>query len=214
MSSRRLEGKVLRSVMGRPLLWYLLQRVKPSKHVDEFVLATSQEVSDDPVAEWCKDEGIRCFRGNLNDVLDRFYQCATSISPVPDAVVRLTGDCPLQHFALVDDGILQLRSGNLDFFTNSFPPDYEDGFDVEVFTMNALERAHRESCDAGSREHVTTWMRQNVGLKKSFKKFMPDFKMNLSVDDEKGFQVIRRILENLFPKNPYFTMKEVVEFLR
>lgn len=213
MSSSRLPGKVMQPIMGKPLLSYMIERLKPSKTIDQLIVATSDDASDSLIADWCRKEKISYFCGNLQDVLDRFYQCAISIEPQPKIVIRLTADCPLHHHEVVDFAVGEFQEFGLDFFTNSFPPDFEDGFDVEVFSFEALQYAWAVRKEPGDKEHVTLLMRNNLMIRKGFKKFREHYKFNLSVDTPSQIETIRSILERLYPWNHFFTIDDVIEFL-
>jgi len=106
--------------------------------------------------------GVAVFRGDLQDVLDRFYQAARPVSP--RYVVRLTGDCPLLDFRLIDGVIRALQASGAAYASNVDPASFPDGLDVECLTFAALERAWREARTASQREHVTPYIRQNTQL--------------------------------------------------
>lgn len=214
MSSTRLPGKVLKEVMDKPLLAYVIERVLPSKNVNKIIVATSQDSDDNPIADWCCKNNINFFRGSLNDVLDRFYQCAISQNPIPEVIVRLTADCPLQHYMVVDFAINRFLDGNLDYFTNSFEPEYEDGFDVEVFNFKALQKAWENANKTSEREHVTLWIRNNLGLKRGFKKYRDLYKFKLSVDSYNDFLLVEKIFKELYNLDSLFTIDDVISLLK
>ena len=103
MTSTRLPGKVLKEVLEKPLLAYQLERLRRVQLADEIVLATTTNQTDDVLAVFAVAEEIRCFRGDEQDVLDRYYQAA--VMAEADVVVRVTSDCPLLDPAIVDDVI-------------------------------------------------------------------------------------------------------------
>lgn len=160
MGSSRLPGKVLKDIAGKPMLGRVVERTQKAKMIDEVVIATTLDTSDDAVAEFCCSVRIQCFRGSVFDVLDRFYQAARSFTA--DIVVRLTGDCPLLDPELIDKAIVELESNNLDFAANRLPPPwkrtYPVGLDVEVCTFAALERAWKEAEKPFEREHVMPYL--------------------------------------------------------
>jgi len=160
MSSSRFPGKVLAPLSGMPMIVFMLERVRRAHLVDHVVVATSNDSSDDPLAEELAARGIACFRGDLHDVLDRFVQCARAAHA--DHVVRLTGDCPLMDADLVDRALAELAVGDADYVSNVAPPTYPDGLDVECFTMAALERAWQEARLPSEREHVTPYLRSGA----------------------------------------------------
>src|SRR5260221_3837877 len=77
MSSTRLPGKVLLPIMGKPLLFYLVERLRRIKRIDGIIIATSQDTSDDPIAAFCTAESLHCVRGSLDDVLSRMYAASS-----------------------------------------------------------------------------------------------------------------------------------------
>jgi spore coat polysaccharide biosynthesis protein SpsF (cytidylyltransferase family) len=157
ISSSRLPGKVLMPLLGIPSIVFMVERVRQSTLLDDVVVATSVETSDDPLAAVLADAGVGCFRGSLHDVLDRFVGAARAARA--DHVVRLTGDCPLIDFDLIDKALALLESESVDYVSNVDPPTYPDGLDVEAFRFSALEQAHAEATAASDREHVTPFMR-------------------------------------------------------
>lgn len=214
MSSTRLPGKVLKKLMGKPLLAYVIERILPSKNINKIIVATSQDSADNPIADWCRKNNINFFRGSVNDVLDRFYQCAISQNPIPEVIVRLTADCPLQHYTVVDFAINRFFDRNLDYFTNSFEPAYEDGFDVEVFNFKILQKAWENANKSSEREHVTLWIRNNPGLRRSFKKYRDQYKFKLSVDSHNDFLLVEKIFKELYNLDSLFTIDDVVSLLK
>lgn len=157
MSSTRLPGKVLKELGGRPLIGFMLERVKRAAEVHEIVLATSTDASDDELAATVRELGFGVFRGSLDDVLARFAGAAEGRGA--DVLVRLTGDCPLIDPALIDRAVKHLRHQGLDYVTNGEPAMYPDGLDVEAFTQAALQRAFVEARLPSEREHVTPYLR-------------------------------------------------------
>lgn len=105
MSSSRLPGKVMMPLAGRPMIWHIVERARACRLVEKVVVATSTERSDDPLAAFCQQEGIDCFRGSLDNVLSRFIKI---LDDYPyEYCVRITGDCPLIDPNFID---LQIRA--------------------------------------------------------------------------------------------------------
>ncbi len=165
LSSQRLPGKVLAPLPsaddpGLTVLDWTVQRVRRARRVDNVVVATSTEDSDDALAEHCAERGIASHRGSLNDVLDRFWQAARAFDA--DVVVRVTADCPLVDPEVIDQVVAEhlLRGG--DFTANRLPPPatrtFPIGLDVEVADASALGRAWREAGAQHEREHVMPYL--------------------------------------------------------
>jgi len=138
-SSSRLPGKVLKPILGKPMLLLQIERVRRARKIDKLVVATSNDPSDDGIEALCKQHGIDCFRGSLNDVLDRFYRAALTYNP--EHIVRLTGDCPLIDPELVDSIIDMHLEGNYDYTSNAIQMTFPDGLDVEILTIKVLKEA-------------------------------------------------------------------------
>jgi spore coat polysaccharide biosynthesis protein SpsF (cytidylyltransferase family) len=158
MSSSRFPGKVLMPLEGRPMIGFMLDRVRRARHLDAIVVATSEDPSDDELARCVESLGFACHRGSLNDVLARFEGAARVAGA--DVVVRLTGDCPLMEPDLIDRVVAHLHDSGADYVSNIAPPTYPDGLDVETFTMAALLRAAAEAVLPSDREHVTPYVRR------------------------------------------------------
>ena len=156
MTSRRLPGKVLMRLAGHPVLELVVERLRRAGLIDEIVVATSTDPSDDQVADWCEESGTRCHRGSLDDVLDRFLSAARANGATH--VVRITADCPLIDAGLVDRVIAQALAEDLDYcrLAGGFP----DGLDCEVMTVGALELAAAEAALPSEREHVTPYLKR------------------------------------------------------
>jgi spore coat polysaccharide biosynthesis protein SpsF (cytidylyltransferase family) len=137
----------------------MLRRVERAQQLDDIVLATSVDKSDDVLAEQIAKYGFDCYRGDLLDVLGRFAGAAKLHEA--DIVVRLTGDCPLIDPDIIDLCVSTLVKGNFDYVSNVDPPTYPNGLDVEVFTRAALAKAHENAQLATDREHVTPYIRRN-----------------------------------------------------
>lgn len=154
-SSSRLPGKVLRDLGGRPVLGWVLRAALAAREIDEVVLATSVDPSDDPVAELAaRVAGVRVHRGPLDDVLSRFTG-ALADDPA-EAVVRLTADCPLLDPALLDLLVRTWRATpSLDHLTTTNPRCLPRGLDVEVVSRRALDTVAGTAVGP-DRVHVTS----------------------------------------------------------
>ncbi|MDO8468829.1 MAG: glycosyltransferase family protein [Candidatus Peribacter sp.] len=161
MSSRRLPGKILEDVAGVPLLAHVIRRAQASGVFDEVIAATSTEKTDDPVQAFCKIQNIPCFRGNLDDVLDRYYQTATSHGA--DRIARLTGDCPLLDPAVIRT-VVEALDAKTDYVSNVLHRTYPKGLDAEAFSMQTLAKVWEQAKLPSEREHVTPFIYKNPSL--------------------------------------------------
>lgn len=167
MNSSRLPGKVLLDIDGDPMLAHVVARVSRAKSVDHIILATTNDISDIPIIEFCQSKGIEYTRGSQDDVLDRYFQTAVQVKA--SVLVRITADCPVIDPALIDDCVNTLVEGSFDFTCNRLPPPwgrtYPIGMDTEVCTFAAIEKAWTEATEKFHREHVMPYLYEGVELK-------------------------------------------------
>jgi spore coat polysaccharide biosynthesis protein SpsF len=213
MTSRRLPGKVLKPILGRPMLERQIERLRRAKRMDRLVVATSVEGSDDAIAALCDSLAVECFRGALDDVLDRFYQAARRHDP--RAVVRLTGDCPLADPVVIDRLIDHHADGGYDYTSNIVVRTYPDGLDAEVVNLAILETAWREARLPSEREHVTPFIHRRP---ERFHLGHLTQSIDLShlrwvVDDPADFAFITAIYEALYPANAAFDTADIVALM-
>ena len=157
MSSSRFPKKVLQELSGVSMIEFMYDRVQKSELIDQAIFVTSTDLSDDEIVELCKKKNIPYFRGDLQDVLDRFYQA--SLKYPSRNIVRLTGDCPLIDPKLIDEVLSLHENDNNDYTSNINPPTYPDGFDTEVMTSESLKKMWEVAKTPNDREHVTYYKR-------------------------------------------------------
>jgi spore coat polysaccharide biosynthesis protein SpsF len=190
-----------------------IERIERATLIDRFILATSSDPSDDPVEKLCRENNIHCVRGSLNDVLDRFYQASLPLNP--DHVVRLTGDCPLADPVVIDQVISFHLQGGFDYTSNTFIPTFPDGLDVEVFRFSCLHQAWKEAKLPSQREHVTPFIHQQPDRYKigSVTNLIDLSQLRWTVDEQDDFELVTMIYEALYPRNPMFSMQDVLNLL-
>lgn len=213
VSSTRLPGKVLKPLLGQPMILRQVERLKRARTIDRLIIATSVGPEDDALAALCRENGLDCYRGSLEDVLDRYYQAAKPWNPA--YVMRLTGDCPLTDPEILDR-LAELHLGSAcDYSSTALEPTFPDGLDAEIMTFSALEQTWREAKLPSHREHVTPFLYQHPDR---FSIRVLKHEENLStlrwtVDEPADFEFVSRIYEELYPTNPNFGMRDVLAFL-
>ena len=215
-SSSRLPRKVMMPLAGKPMIVYQLQRLRRCECLDGLILATSDDSSDDDLAELVAAEGFSVFRGSLDDVLERFRSLNSQFNA--KTIVRLTGDCPLSDPNLVDELVGAFHDGSWDYLANCADQNQlsvPDGFDVEVFKAELLERAALEAKLPSEREHVTPWMRSKAAdLRWGHFKHQPMRPYyRVTVDEPVDFEVVKAIVDALHPNNSNFGVDDVVGHL-
>ena len=163
MSSSRLPGKILLDIAGGPMLARVVERARRSRTLDLVAVATTNDPSDDPVEVFCRARDYPVLRGDMFDVLDRYYQAARRFEA--ETVVRITADCPAIDPALIDETV-GLINEYFDFVCNRLPPPWRRtfpiGLDVEACTFAALERAWKEADQKFQREHVMPYFYEGI----------------------------------------------------
>jgi glutamate-1-semialdehyde 2,1-aminomutase/spore coat polysaccharide biosynthesis protein SpsF len=214
MASTRLPGKVLADIAGHAMLWHVVSRVYAARRLDQVVVATSNEPSDDAIAMFCATNRFECFRGNARDVLDRFYRAAKYYGA--DAIVRITADCPLIDPRVIDRLVDVYYQGSYDYVTNTLRYTYPDGLDAEVFSFDALQRAFREARKPADREHVTSYFRTSGSYRLCNVECDVDLsRRNLrwTVDEPADLEFVRAVYAYLWPQRQLFGMDDVLQLL-
>lgn len=160
MSSKRFPGKSLCKIAGKPMLGYVLDRVRHAAGADFTVVATSSEAEDAAISDFCRKIGVPCYAGPLNDVAGRFREVVLKYPC--DGFVRISGDSPLIDQRLIDKAIVVFRQGNIDMVTNVKERTYPSGQSVEVLDSGVFLRAYKRMCDPGDLEHVTKFFYDNA----------------------------------------------------
>lgn len=212
MGSTRLPNKVMKLIGGVPMIELLLARLSKSKKIHQIMLATSTDERNNPLVEHVQKLGYTCVRGSEIDVLDRYLVAARQAKA--DVVIRITGDCPLIDSNLVDSAIEQFKSAGVDYLSNVTPATYPDGLDTEVFTLQALERAGRDSQDPFDREHVTPYLRKPGLYKTGAMQHSQDLSgLRWTVDEPADFEVVSQVFAHFAP-NIHFSWTDVLVLQR
>ena len=192
-----------------------LERMHRAQTLDLIVVATSDDPSDDDLAEIIIDAGYDVVRGPLDDVLARFIRVIDEYQP--DVVVRMTADCPLISPGVIDDVVRAFDLSDADYVSNTMVPTYPDGLDVEVVSARVLREVARASTDPDEREHVTlgVYRRADQFVVTNVTDPIGDDHSNLrwTVDSADDFAFVSQVYEGLLAVNPTFEYSDVLEFL-
>lgn len=217
VGSTRLPGKILKEICGKTILHHEIDRLKKCKEIDEIVIATTDKEDDDKIVNEAKKLSVKYFRGSENDVLSRFYYAAKENNA--DIIVRVTSDCPCIDFEILDKMLIyfkdKYKEKQVDYLSNTIKRTYPRGYDIEIFTFSALEKSYINAEKEYEREHVTPYIydKTNNFLKLSFENKEDYSKYRVTLDTIEDFIVIKNIFENLYYKNPYFKLNDVVQYL-
>jgi spore coat polysaccharide biosynthesis protein SpsF len=213
MESKRLRGKTLLDLAGQRMLYHVVARLSDSPAVGPLVVATSDKPADDFIQSWCDASGVRCFRGSEKDVLDRFWRCAEPLDV--KYIVRATADNPLVwEGAIAFLGRFLLEQGcEYIAFTHFMPI----GLGIEIFTKEALKRAHAEAKLSHQREHVTPYIYENREMFDCLYISPPpelEGKFRLTVDTKEDFELLKEIYRRLYTPGAIIPTVKVIELLK
>ncbi|NJM65409.1 MAG: acylneuraminate cytidylyltransferase [Acaryochloris sp. RU_4_1] len=215
MTSTRLPGKVLKQVLGKTLLEYQIERLRRVKLVDQIVVATTTNDTDQPIIDLCNRLSISYYRGSEDDVLARYHGAA--IAYQADVGVRVTSDCPLIDPKVIDHVIQFYIDAypKYDYVSNCLERTYPRGMDTEVFAFSALDQAFHQAKAQSDREHVTPFIyrrpdRYHLGKVTYYRRIKNH---RWTVDMPEDFELIKKIIESLYPKNPEFSLEDCLELL-
>jgi len=216
MSSSRLPGKIMKDILGKPLLERLVERIRRAELVDEVVVATTVNPQDDLVESWAKKAGISIYRGSEEDVLLRVLEAAKAFNG--EIIIELTGDCPLLDPQIIDEVIRFYLHSDVDYASNIVERTYPRGLDVQIFSTAVLNEVNRLTQDPADHEHVSLYIyehpeRFKLGRLTANKSLcFPEYR--LCVDTPEDFFVVESVYKELYLKNPAFNTRDVLHYLR
>ncbi|MDC3175556.1 glycosyltransferase family protein [Candidatus Pelagibacter sp.] len=215
VGSTRLKGKVLKKYKGVTPLKIMIERLKYCKKIKDVIICTTRLPEDNKIVKFCMKENIKYFRGDKNNVLSRYYKTANKFKS--DIIVRVTSDCPLVDYRIINKMLVTFLKSKIDYYANTYPlpTRYPDGMDVEIFNFSTLKITSKKAILPSEKEHVTPYM-YNSG-KFNFKR--KDLKQNLSgyrfcIDYKNDFDLFKKILNHFKNKVYNVDMFELVDYVK
>jgi spore coat polysaccharide biosynthesis protein SpsF len=226
MSSTRLPGKSMMPLADKPLVYRMVERLKNCKKIDEIVIATSDQSEDQVLVELAKELDVSSFQGNLLDVRDRYLKAAEKFQA--DFIIRIPADNPMPDANEIDKLIEFHLGNNSSGFSSNLAQvnnsEYLDGIGAEIFSTELLQESVARSSSDTVKEHVhrnffdystqtpvdSSWC-PIASPKAPAELQRPDIILDVNTMDD--YIKIKRIYDNLYPKNPNFTTADVINFL-
>ena len=213
--SKELPNECMKEVNGRPFLAYLIERLRYVQHIEGIVVTTSTNAFDDEVASFCEKHSLHSFRGSEDDVLQRFYSAAETFDL--EVIVKINADSPLIDPKLIDKALFCMRShyDELDYLSNILKPTFPKGMEVEIFRFEVLKKALFCAKDARARKEVTPFITahpKEFRLGSIFQK-EDESGYHLALTSQEAVQIIKKVIQELYPIKPEFTLQDVIHFL-
>lgn len=211
-NSSRLPGKVLEDICGKSLIQRVYERAASAGVFNTVIVATSDANNDDALAEHCEEHDIPVFRGSLDDVLNRYLGAAEFANA--DAVVRLTGDCPLLDADVLRDLVKMYETNDYDYVSNVTDRTYPNGVDCEIMSIETLRAAHADALLPSEREHVTPYIHKHPELFRiGYLKQEEDLsELRWTVDELRDLEFVRKVYEAA--KKDIFGMDETLLLIK
>jgi len=202
----------MQEINGKPMIFWQISRILMS-NVDNLILATSSEESDDPLCEYAESVGITVYRGSIDDVFSRFYEIIEKYQP--KKFLRLTGDCPLVMPDLINKILLEFDRSQCDYMSNTNPPSFPDGLDIEIANAEALRRLSKLNLTPTEKEHVTLgfYQRPDYFSIKNFSSPVDYSQLRWTVDYSEDLEFVRRVYAYFLGRETDFTFGEVYELV-
>tara|TARA_B100001123_G_C15321112_1_gene1027923 strand:- start:794 stop:1417 length:624 start_codon:yes stop_codon:yes gene_type:complete len=196
-SSKRFKNKINHIVLGKRLIWYVVEGVKKSKYVKKIIVSTSTKKSDDNLVAYLKYNKIMYYRGSLNNVAERLLNTAKKFKK--KGFVRICADSPLIDYKIIDKAIKTYKLNRYEIVTNTFPKTFPKGLSVEVLNTTIIEK-NLKKMNKYEKEHVTKFFYNNYKnfIIKNFKSKSKKYRFNLSVDKKKDLKKIEPLLKKKF----------------
>lgn len=218
MSSSRLPGKPLKKILGKPMLQLHLERVKRATKIDEIIIATTNNPIDNEIENIAKIMGVKFFRGSENDVLDRVLKAAEYVNA--DVILELWGDAPLMDPKILDNLVEFYLNNDYDAVGTmlpNFPYTYPIGLSALIFSTKILVEISKITKNPIDRENVSNYIYEHPDRYKVAPLPCPkelNFpEIRIEVDEERDFEVVSKIFEEIYPKNPNFGAEDIIKFL-
>lgn len=213
MSSSRLPKKVLAEINGAPMIVWQIERIKKCLEIGNLIVLTSSLKADDALFDVVTNLGVPCFRGEPEDVFQRYVDCVQEFD-VGESFIRLTADCPLVMPNLLSKMIEIFSSTLQDYVSNTIVPTYPDGLDVEVVRTAAFITLNDFNLSKQEREHVTLGIRNREKIFK-LKNVVNEVDLRdrrWTVDYKEDLDFVREVYAEFKNRELEFNLQDVLKF--
>lgn len=215
IGSTKFPGKVLKEILGKPMLWHLINRVEKSKYIKKTIIAITMDKKDDIIEKFANKYHLGIYRGSENDIADRFYNAAKKYNA--DVIVRIWGDCPFVDPEIVDSMLKIFIDERLDYITNFNPPTFPRGFDLEIYSIKVLQEILDETDDPFYRGYPFEFVFQNGNQYKTRNYYNTEdlSKYYWTVDYKEDFDFVSKVYKELQNDDEnIFHLKDILNFIK
>ena len=227
LSSTRLPGKAILPVSGKPMIQCLCERIRASKKIDKVVIATSRLKIDDPLEKLSKKIGVDCYRGSLENIMERICEGAREFNG--ETIVEILADNPLVHSSLIDSVIQVYLDNKLDYASN-ITSEFEHhgntkalfslGVRVQVYSLETAEKFTFYPEYPSNGKHPSAFIFDNpnefkIGFLEATGpwKFMNKPFLNFAVNYKKNYEFISKIFDKDYVDGTCFPLESVYQRL-
>ena len=220
VNSTRFPKKILKKIDGKTIFEILVKRLELVSNSEIFLITGSHLLNNELINE-AKKMNISYFSGDENNILNRFYNASQKFST--QNIIRITGDCPLIDFELVNEATKIFSQQKIDLLLNYIPRTYPHGFDFEIFTANVLENSRNNVYNKYDDENLflSTFMNPVHQMIKSknlvhykMKNNIDNSNIRLTLDHLDDLKLISSIYQKLHKRNPNFTSSDILNLLK
>lgn len=215
LGSKRLPEKVMFSILDKPILWHIHNRLKTCKTLSEIVISTGNSKNNEKIHDFAVKQKIPIFLGSENDLISRLFETCKKFEA--DAIVRITGDCPLVDPVLVDKMVSDFTKNypNFDVVRNYGIPTFPHGFEIDIFSLKILKKLHDKIIEPKWREWFPLYFDHYPECFSilEIKNSTNQTNLRLTLDYEEDFTLIKKIYEKLFLKNNSFSTNSIISLL-
>lgn len=201
---------------GKTMLEHLVNRLKSVNSIDQIVLATTVNTTDEVLVSEAKRLRIDCFRGSEDNVMERVIGAASSVDA--DTIVEITGDCPIIDPGIVEQCIQMFKAHDVDYVSNAIYRSYPDGMDVQVMSFKSLQLSAKMTCDPFDLEHVSLHIRRNPKLFSHVHLISPPEQhwpeLGLTLDEVKDYRLIDALICFFNPSKPLFSCLDAIQHIK
>ncbi|KAF6243996.1 hypothetical protein C6988_00885 [Nitrosopumilus sp. b1] len=216
MASSRLPSKIMQDILGKPLILHIYERLRKIPQLSQVVLATTNQDSDEPLQKFAIKEKISFYAGSVNDILDRLYNTGNKFKC--DFMLKINADCPLIDTKLIEEGIkkVMLENKKIDLLTNCVTDTFPEGMQFAIFNFDTIKKLNDSVKEPFWREYIFRYFIEN---KNKFNIINIENQTDLSslrwtVDYKEDLEFVKKIYENLYPRDPFFGMIDILDFLK